>query len=455
MTTRPSKKLRFRVLTKKETGQIHKTALKILRETGMDVHDDETQKSLKDIGCQESENGYLIFPEGVVEEAISTVPSKIVLYDRNGNVAIDTGEATPRFSPGIGCIDVLDYETGTIRPCVLQDIVKTARVCDKLSNIDLAASLGSPSDVPPHEEAIQTVRAIVENTTKPLDFLGHNEVETAQVWQYLADVAGGWESLSRKPFAIDLTGPTSPLKLGEEACRRLRFAASKCLPVVCFPAVMPGATAPVTLSGALAQTAAEILGGIVVHQMERPGAPVISGAAIIPLDMRAGNICYGAPEYALICQATVDYLSDIGIPSWTGSGCSDAHTVDSQAAAEAGMNIFLSVLTATSWTHNLGFLSSGKTGSLEMLVLCDELAGMASRIAAGIIVDEEHLAFDVIKKAGKTGSFIVEDHTLNHVRTEMWIPSLIQRMTLTKWTDSGTKSMQERIRDKLKILLNE
>ena len=450
---RPAKNLRLRVLTEEETPQIHKAALRTLHEIGMDVHDDETQERLKDKGCRVGENGYLIFPDDVVERAIVTVPSKIVLYDRNGNVAIDTEDTTPRFSPGSGCVDVLDCETDRHRPCVLQDIIKTARLCDKLPNIDLVASLGSPSDVPPHEEAIQTVRAIVEHTTKPLDFLGHNETETARVWQYLADVAGGWESLSRKPFAIDLTGATSPLKLGEEACRRLRFAASRCLPVVCFPAVMPGATAPVTLSGALVQAAAEILGGVVVHQMEHPGAPVISGAAIIPLDMRTGNICYGAPEYALICQATVDYLRDIGIPSWSGSGCSDGHTVDSQAAAEAGMNLLVSALAGTSWTHNLGFLSSGKTGSLEMLVLCDELAGMASRIAAGIMVNDEALAFDVINRAGKTGSFIAEDHTLAHARTEMWVPSLFQRITLPQWAESGAIPMAQRIKEKLRELL--
>jgi trimethylamine--corrinoid protein Co-methyltransferase len=173
------------------------------------------------------------------------------------------------------------------------------------------------------------------------------------------------------------------------------------------------------------------------------------------MDMRTGSICYGAPEYALICQATVDYLRDIGIPSWTGSGCSDAHTVDSQAAAEAGMNILMSALSGTSWTHNLGYLSSGKTGSLEMLVLCDELAGMASRIAKGIIVEEEHLAFDVIKRAGKAGPFITDDHTLTHYRSEMWRPSLVQRMALPTWIESGTKSMQKRIREKLNVLLND
>ncbi len=452
---RPPKNLRFRVLEEEGTRQIHRTALKILREIGIDVRDDETRGRLKDMGCRDGGNGYLTFEEELVERSLSTVPPNLVLYDRSGNVAVDTGDPTSRFSPGTGCIDVLDFETGVHRPCVREDIVKTARVCNRLPQIDLVLSLGSPRDVPPHEEAIQTVRAIVENTAKPLGFLGHNETETGQVWQYLADVAGSWEALAEKPFAIDLTGPTSPLKLGVEASRRLRAAASRCLPVVCFPAVMPGATAPMTLSGALAQTAAEVLAGIVVHQMERPGAPVMSGAAILPVDMRTGNLCYGGPEYALICSATVDYLGDLGVPSWSGSGCSDAHTVDSQAAAEAGMNMLMSVLAGTSLTHNLGFLSSGKTGSLEMLVLCDELAGMVSRIAAGVRVSEDTLAFDVVRNAGKSGAYITEGHTLAHARTELWVPSMFGRIPLPQWTQSGAKSQQVRLKEKLRELLNE
>jgi trimethylamine--corrinoid protein Co-methyltransferase len=89
-----------------------------------------------------------------------------------------------------------------------------------------------------------------------------------------------------------------------------------------------------------------------------------------------------------------------------------------------------------------------------MLVLCDELAGMASRIAAGMTVNEETLAFEVIKRAGKTGSFISEDHTLTHTRTEMWHPSLFQRTTLPQWVESGANSIHKRINEKLKNLLD-
>jgi len=210
-----------------------------------------------------------------------------------------------------------------------------------------------------------------------------------------------------------------------------------------------------TLMGALSQFAAESLAGIVIHQMEQPGAPVISGAGILPMDMRTGGICYGGPEYVLICLASVDYLNDLGIPSWTGSGCTDAHTVDSQAAAEAGMNIMASVFAGAALTHNFGYLSSGKTGSLEMLVLCEELAGMACRILEGTKVNEDTLAFDTIRRSAKISQYLTDEHTLRHVRGEMWMPSVFQRISLNRWADSGSKTVRERIREKLRSLLDE
>ncbi len=446
---------RVRMLHKTETARIHETVLSILRDVGVSVQDDETRKWLKGNGCKEGEGGFLTFDENRIEQALSTVPSKLVLYDRENRGAVDTEDAVPRFGSGLGCLNTLDFETGIHRPCLLEDVRKTARVCERLPNINLVLSLGSPSDVPPQEEALETVRALVENTSKPIAFAAHDEVKSDQVWEFLAQVAGGWEALSSKPFALELTGPTSPLRLGGEACRRLRQAARRLLPVVCFPGAIPGATAPMTLIGSLAQFAAETLAGIVIHQMEQPGAPVISGGGILPMDMRTGSLSYGGPEYTWICLATVDYLSDLGMPSWSGSGCSDAHTVDAQAASEAGMNLLASALTGTSLTHNLGYLSAGKTGSLEMLVLCDELAGMVRRIVAGSRVTEDTLAFHVVQQAGKTGDYMASDHTLKHVRSEMWVPSLFQRSPLSAWMDSGAKMMNERIREKLLTLLSE
>jgi trimethylamine--corrinoid protein Co-methyltransferase len=451
----PGQRLKLRGLSKAETDRVHQGALTLLSNIGIAVRDHDTHKILREKGCREGRDGYLLFDEALVRDALSTVPSRMVLYDREGRVAVDTDDTLPRFSPGANCLNVLDCRSGGHRPCLLKDIVETARLCEKLPHIDVTLSLGSPSDVAPREEALATVKAMVGNTAKPVAFIAHDETESDRVWTHLSEVAGGWHSLAGKPFALELTGPTSPLRIGEEACRRLRRAARRRLPVVCFPGAMPGATAPVTLAGALTQFAAETLAGIVIHQLEGPGSPVLSGSGILPMDMRTGSISYGGPEYILLCLAQVDYLRDIGVPSWSGSGCSDSHTVNAQAAAEAGMNILASALTGTSFTHNLGFLSSGKTGSLEMLVLCDELAGMARRFASGVTVSEETLALPLVAECGKTGEYLTSEHTLRHFRKEMWVPSLFQRSALTPWIDSGSKSTGERIREKIRDLLDD
>jgi trimethylamine--corrinoid protein Co-methyltransferase len=451
----PRKRLRLRVINSQGTSRIHRAALNMLKEIGMNVLDDDTRKWLKEKGCQESDDGYLLFDDQIVQRALSTVPSHMVLYDRNGNVAVDTGDVIPRFCPGINCTDVLDHRTGEIRPCLLDDISKTARVCQKLTHIDVIGNLGNPSDIAFEEQAFSAVRVLVENSIKPLPFIAHDDIEAFRIWEYLSEVAGGWESLSAKPFAFDLTGPTSPFILKKEACHRLRFAARNCLPVVCYPALFPGVTGPMTLAGAIAQSAAEILAGIVIHQLERPGSPVISGSAIIPMDMRTVNLSYGSPEYILVGLGAVDYFSDIGVPTWIGAGCTDVHTFDSQAASEVGMNILTAVLSGTPFIHNLGYLSSGKTGSLEMLVLSDVIAGMSYRIAQGIPVDDDSLGVDVSLDAGKTGKYLTHPHTKKHVRTEMWIPSLFQRFDRGDWRQSGSKTLVERIGEKLRDLLNE
>ncbi|UCF91124.1 MAG: trimethylamine methyltransferase family protein [Desulfobacterales bacterium] len=446
---------RLRVLDEEDARRIHRAALQILAEVGMDIQDEDTRKRLKDLGCREGDDGYLRFDEDLVQQALLTVAPRVVLYDRNGQAAIATDDGVPRFGPGIGCVNILDYKSGQHRPCRLADISQTARLCEQLSHIDLVGSLGNPSDIDPREESLETVRAIVPRTRKPLVFTVHNEIEAERVWAYLAEVAGSRQSLAAKPFAIDLTGPTSPLMLGPDACRRLRHAARNFLPVVCYPGLLLGAAGPVTLAGALAQSSAETLASIVIHQTEQPGAPVISGSGILPLDMRAAMLAYGAPEYALVCLAAADYLKDLGVPSWVGAGCSDAHTVDAQAAAEAGMNMLAAVLAGTSLIHNLGFLSAGKTGSLEMLVLCDEIAGMVSRFARGTRVTAETLAVDVTKRAGKTGLFLKDRHTVKHMRTEMWLPGLFERTFPGDWREAGSKTMNARIREKLFELLGE
>ncbi len=453
MDGHPDSRPRLRLLSPEHSRRVLEASFRILAETGVLVRDAEALRALAGAGCAQGADGRVRFPQVRVRRALEGIPRRLVLFDRHGRAAVDTADRVPRFALGANCLRTLDWRTGEQRSSTLADIRETARLCEKLPNLELAATLGNPNELPAHEQALAAVRALAEYTRKPLVFAAHDEVEDEAIWGWLAGQAGGWQALADRPFALELTGPSSPLELGQEACRRLAFTARQRLPVVCYPALLPGLSGPVTLEGALAQSTAEILAGLVVHQLAGPGSPVLTGSSILPMDLKSGGIAYGSPEYAMAGLAAVDLFSDLGIPSWTGAGCSDAHTVDAQAAAEAGMNLHLAALSGTAFIHNLGYLSAGKTGSLEMLLLCDELAGSARRLAAGLTVSDENLAVEASGRAAAGSSFLLDEHTLAHMRSAMWTPGLFERSGLEDWQGRGSPGLQKRLRGRLRELL--
>ena len=78
---------------------------------------------------------------------------------------------------------------------------------------------------------------------------------------------------------------------------------------------------------------------------------------------------------------------------------------------------------------------------------------MARRFGAGISVNEDTLALDVMKRSAKTSGYLSEKHTIKNLRDEMWFPSLLERRSENVWRNAGSERLQDRIREKLKILL--
>ncbi len=419
----------------------------------MQVDDIEAGRMLLKAGCRDVD-GRVHYPAEVVKRALETVPSKIRFFNQDGRLAFSTDEQIPRFGTAVNCVQVLDPVTDEYRPCLIGDIKNHGRLQEVLPYIDFASSLGYPSDVPVQSEALESARALLETTRKPIFFTGHDEHGVRRIWEEMALAVGGMGNLADKPIGLDLVGPVSPLKLGAEGCQRLIMAARLMLPVVCYPAIFPGMACPLTLAGAITQAAAESLAGIVLSQLAQPGAPIMSGSSVMPMDMRRADMAIGSPEYTLAGIGAAELYAHIGVPSWLGSGCSDAHEIGPQALAEASASLQATSMACTSLTHNLGLLSSGRTGSMEMLVACDELAAMATRFATGIEVTTEAIAVDVIKRAAPDNSFLTDPHTLARYETEMWIPGLLRRGSLEEWQHDGEQSLGTRLKDKTLSLLN-
>ena len=438
-----------------DAALIHETVLNILWNVGVIIDHVPTRNLLvRHHGCQQGLDERIRMPADLVNQALSTVPDKVVLFDLDGNLKVDSSSKISSYSPGHNCVRLLDHRTGELRPCVLDDIRETARLCDQLPNIDVVGSLGYPSDITPQDEVVETTRAMFENSRKPALLLAHDELIQQRMMDVIADIAGGWNRLADKPVSLELMGPVSPLKVPEDLCLRLINCAHWRMPVVCYSATFPGMSSPISSAGAIAQSSAEAIAGIVIHQLAEPGAPILSGSSILPMDLRQANLAYGSPEYMLTGLGASDYFRSIGVPSWVGAGCSDSHQFDAQAAAEASASLTVAAMAGTSFVHNLGYLSGGQTGSLEMLTLCDELVGWTNKMASGIEVNAETLALEVIQRAAPSNEFLTDPHTQERFLTESWYPNLFERSDADAWQQAGASDLQDRIKTKLSELLH-
>jgi trimethylamine--corrinoid protein Co-methyltransferase len=206
-----------------------------------------------------------------------------------------------------------------------------------------------------------------------------------------------------------------------------------------------------TIAGHVVQGLAESLFGLVVHQLTAKGAPFLMGIGTAVLDMSTSQCSYNAPEYLMAYLAAVEMSHHLNLPNWGYAGTSDAQIPDGQATFEAGLMSYMSLVTGSNLNHDVGYLDFGLTGSLEMVVIMNEVIGQIRRMQQGIPVNDETLALQVIEEGARQGEFLSHPHTLTHLRATQWRPQLMNRMGHEQWDLSGRKDLllraQERLND--------
>jgi trimethylamine--corrinoid protein Co-methyltransferase len=207
---------------------------------------------------------------------------------------------------------------------------------------------------------------------------------------------------------------------------------------------LAGGTSPVTLAGSLAMADAEVLSGIVINQVIEPGRPCIynSGFAHV-FDMMTTLVLTGSPENALLQSAGAEMAQIHGFPSASWA-LSDSSMLDSQATAEKLLTAFMHTLSGVNMIWGMGNIETSKTISPEIAVIDNELIGNCKRFADRFKVDEEHLAFDLIKEEAFNGSFLESAHTLGHFQEEIRYSDLLNRTNRSRWEKEGSVSMEEK-----------
>ncbi len=444
----------FRTLELKQIEELHSAALRILNEVGVAIHHEEAVALLLKAGAHVEAENRVYIPAFLVEQALRTAPSKITLYNRLGEPALWLEKSNIHFGAGSDTLIYLDHFTGERRPWRSEDAAAAIRIVDALPHLDFVMSMGLLSDVDKRMINRRQYALMLKNSIKPQVVIAEDASTVADIIEMAAAAVGGKGRLQHRPLFALYCEPTSPLQLPFESVDKLLLAAENKVPVNFACGAVAGASTPVTVAGTVAQANAEALCGLVIHQLKNPGAPFLYGYGDSPLDMRTMQALYAVPEALQLQGALCDLARFYGLPSWGYAGCSSAKLFDEQAVVEATIFTLLGALQGCNLMHDVFYIESGRTGSLELLVLMDEVISRVKFLLRGLNSSAEQLAVEAIRRVGPGGSFLGDEHTARHFRNS-WQPSLSDFNSYSAWEEAGSKTMGARIREKIGQIIEE
>ena len=433
---------------------IHHAALRILSEIGIAMKSARGRELLLEAGAREGGDRIRI-PHNLVYDALDSAPERVSLYDQTGELTMPLELGRVFYGPGSDTPYTLDVATGERRRATRADVRGFAQLADALDNIDYAMTMGVPRDVPVGDEFIYGFVEMLKGCNKPMVYTAGNMEDMEEIHRVATAVAGSEDALRDRPFMLHYAEPISPLLFPPEAVDQVIFCAEKGIPLCFPPSPNTGGGGPITMAGALALGSAECLVGLILGQLVQPGAPFVFGMNLAVLDMKTMVVAYGSPEWSLGMAADVNMAEFYNLPVWGVGGSTDSKIIDAQAGLEACMSIYSALQCRCTLVHDVGYIESGLTSSMEMLVMGDEIIRMARFVMDGIEVSEETLALDAIARANPGSGFLSDDHTLNNWRTAQWAPSLLDRRQYEEWEADGSKDLYARLNQRVREILDE
>ncbi len=438
-------------LSHAQCERLYAACLQILERTGILLYEQDALDLLKKAGVGAIAGNRVRIPQQLVEWARSTAQTHVALYDRHGEPAMNVGGRNTYFGPGSDCLYIVDHLSGIRRRAKLRDIDAAMTVADALSHIDFVMCMFLPEDV---EQAVvdrYQMVSMIRNSSKPLMYVTTDFSGCVDAVAMAEIVRGGEVALREKPFTACYVNVTTGLVHNQEALQKLLYLSGKGLPFAYVPSTQGGVTAPTTVAAALAVSQAGALAGLVLSQLKREGTPfIMPGWGGNMLDMRTTVQPYADPDKRMVAA---DFVHWLGLPMFALAGCSDAKSVDQQAAAEAALTLMTDSLAGANIVHDLGYLESGLSGSLAQLVICDEILDWLSHFMRPVDISDESLALDLIDAQGPEGQYLDADHTYAHFRRR-WYPNLFERDNYEMWHAQGGKTLGERATEKVAEILD-
>jgi trimethylamine--corrinoid protein Co-methyltransferase len=439
---------KLQLLETELVARILDEAFQLLMSPGIKVGDPEALDLLAAAGAK-IQDGVAHIPEGLAQKALAMVPRSFFLYDRQGNPAVHYGGDDVHFDPGSSCLNILDAETQLPRLATSCDLVRLVQVTETLPQYAAQSTAMVCNDVPSDIGDWYRLLLVLWHSDKPVVTGAFSASTLHTMLEFLALDAGGEAALRERPRAIFDVCPSPPLNWSDFASQNLIQLARAGVPAEIVSMPLAGATAPVTLAGAIVQHAAECLGGITIHQLGEPGSPIVWGGAPAIFDMSTGNTPMGAIETTMLNLGCAQVGKSFGLPTHGYMVATDAKLIDAQAGAESGGSALLGALSGINMISGAGMIDFLACHSIEKLVLDAESIANAQRLLEGVQPRSETLATAAFAQTGLSGEFLKLKETRTLFRKEQHFPSRV----IDRGGDPAIADLHTRLRDRVEELL--
>ena len=436
------------VLSQAELERIHEASLEILQEVGVQVSNEELLGRLRAIGAQ-------------VHGDVARLPSDVVLRVLQGCVGHREDARADQAAAGRGPIRVtsgsetmvLEYPGHTLRPGMLDDVLKGIVVTNALPTVGRALPVVVPSDVPRPVAEVEAYRLGCLYSSKPFNvYFGLRACP--YLMEMAAVVAEATEQAKRELGFEFSFGVVSPLRFAEDDLACAMMTAEQTWPTSCYSFVVLGASGPASMAGALALSNAERLACLTLMWLWGEVEGYQEGHVDDPcmIEPRTLATSFGHPNLTTLAIASNQLARFYGLEPGGGLALSDAKGIDFQSGYERGMGAVFSVLAGGS-IGNSGIVGPDEAISLEQLVVDDAALSAVNWIMQGVEVSDESLALDVVKEVGIGGNYLDQVHTVEYLRQEYWESPIFTRQSWSGWERGGRKTLLERAHQEVERIL--
>lgn len=445
---------RFDLINNQSIQRIHDESMRILRDLGIDMYDEEVRTIFKQHGAKVvGDTVYL--DEALVMKYVQMAPSQFTQLARNPANNVTIGGKHAVFAPVYGPPFVLDLDKGR-REAKLADFhnfVKLTYLCPYLHHS--GGTIVEPTDEPVATRHLDMLYAHIKYSDKA--FMGSvtdpvNAVDSVAITEMIF----GKEKIRETPGLLSLINVSSPRRYDERMLGDMLVYAKARQALLITPFLMSGAMSPVSVAATLALQNAEALAGIVLVQMINPGSPVIYGSFMTNIDLQSGAPVFGSPESQLALFAGRQVADFYKLPFRSGGAFSSSKIADAQAGYESIQVMLPAILAQVNFVlHAAGWLENGLAAGYEKFVIDWDLLGMYHVWAKGLDLTDEAFAFDALQEVPPGGHFLGTQHTMRHFRTAFYRSEIFDYNSAEQWEINGALDTNQRANQKWKKLLAE